>query len=250
MKLKIYRPLSSNRLSQGFSDNFACVKTSNGRPIRPFKVLRGKYTGTCPANSTKFYPAIGLKAHNGFDWAAYYKEPGYFAAEFDAWLKYERDPDGGIGVDAVSKERILKCTERGCDDVHYIKQRLWHNHSNVGLDRRDVVFGERIALANSTGASSGNHFHEGYKWCNKEGRGLHKNNSYYGAFDIWNHPEVEFTNKFVLDEINDRAKEAKGEEVLVTEELTTGQLLSKATFQLQNLIIDLTNYVINLVKGR
>ena len=214
----------------------------NGRPYRPFRVLRGIFTGACPANSTKFYAEIGMRGHNGLDYACYYGEPIYHSADFDGWMKTEKDMDGGLGVDVISKEPLLNCSE--CGKFHYVKIRYWHLKEQTGYDGLQVKFGYQIGRGNSTGASSGNHLHFAPKFCDKEGKGLHKDNGFYGA--ISSTPYYE--NKFVLDEINDR--DAPPE---VVEDLTVEQELRKTIFELQMLVNQLIKFIVeyvNKLKGR
>jgi len=75
--MKVYRPLRTDFIGQRFGENLACAETDlYGNVKRPFKILPGTFPGTCPPRSTKFYPSIGLKGHNGSDVGIYYGEPG------------------------------------------------------------------------------------------------------------------------------------------------------------------------------
>lgn len=186
-ELKIYRPLSTNYITQQYGQSKACVHP-NGRVV-------SKLAGNvCPIGSVDLYKSIGMLYHNGIDFAAWYGEPTYHSANFDGWFRSEIDQAGGIGVDIVSNEPILKCTEPDCNETHYIKTRYWHNSSLIGHDKKPIKMGDFIALAGSTGMSSGVHSHTGIKWCDKDGNGLHRNNGTYGAFD----PTPYYTNVFVI----------------------------------------------------
>lgn len=177
-----YRPLRTNYLTQGFNESKACAKTNiSGQMIRPPKVV-GTHTGICPAGYKNLYHLMGMKNHNGEDYLAWLAEPLYHGANFDGWMKTERDSAGGIGVDVVSNEPLLYCEE--CKQYHYVKARYWHLQDTIGYDGRKIKMGDVIGLAGSTGASSGVHLHLGYKWCDKQGRGIHKNNGFYGAMEI------------------------------------------------------------------
>lgn len=275
--MRIYRCIQSNYLIQGFGENNACGKIiSNGK----IDVL-GKTNGVCPSGYYSLYDRLlGMRGHNGLDFASFYKEPGYFDTETDCqWNQYiEIDSNGGLGIDVVSSVPVLPCTE-GCPEgtMHHIKRRYWHNISAVingaewsyeqcrafigGQERRlakeNVRFGERIFLADSTGISSGNHVHDSTKWCNANGDGLHTNNGYNGAFDDGTFR----VNKFVLDVLVDRKMEEikKMEEQqnsyganrlknelemeIFSRQLTLVQLIAKWVFILQGKIRQLKEKV-------
>lgn len=225
--LKHLRCIKTNRLSQGFGESRACVYPESWKVI-------SKINGVCPAGSVDLYNLLGLKAHNGYDRAAWFREPVYFSVNFDGWIKTEKDLNGGIGVDIVSKRPLLKCTEPNCNETHYIKQRLWHHWElpDSIWDGKEVKWGELVAYADSTGLSGGNHVHEGIKWCNEGGVGIHKNNGYYGAFDITKHPDVEVIDEFVLDYLRKQELEVEIREA----QLTLIQILYKYIFILQEQI--------------
>lgn len=238
--IKVYRNVKSDWLTQGFYDNLACVKTDeSGRAIFPMQVLRGTYPKTCPINSTKLYPALGMKYHGGYDRAIYYKEPGYFDVDSGVgWNQYiEIDSAGGLGIDIVSNRAFVPCTE-GCPEktLHFVKRRFWHCASAIvngeewdyerckravaGRERvkvaENVALGQRIFLGDSTGVSGGDHVHDAFKWCDADGDGIHSDNGTYGTFDYAQWHE----NVFVLDVI--RVKQ---------EALTTIQLARKIIFE-------------------
>jgi len=191
--LKIYRAVRPNVLTQGWAENLACTKTdANGKAIRPFKIRTARSDGSCNAGYTKFYPAIGMKGHNGYDLALPHGEPIYHSGDYNGWMKTEVDSSGGIGVDIVSNEEILR---DNTSEASHIKLRYWHLKSVVGWDGKKISPGDLIGYGDNTGASSGNHLHFGLKWCNKEGKGTHTNNGYYGALDLTEFYE----NKFVVD---------------------------------------------------
>ena len=195
--MKYYRPIKSNWLVQGFGENKACVATdTSGKAIQPYKVLSGIYPNSCPVNSTKLYPLLGLKGHNGYDLASWKGEPVYHSGDFSGWLHSEIDMGGGIGVDIVSKVPLKECTE-GCPvgTMHYIKLRNWHLWEVVGFDKKELKPGDLIGYADSTGISSGDHVHFGPKWCNENGSAVHNDNGYFGAFD----PGTDYENVFILD---------------------------------------------------
>lgn len=236
--IKIYRCINSNWLTQGFSDNLACIQ--NG------KVIPGTFPGTCPAGSTKLYHSLGMKSHGGYDRASYYKEPGYFDTEADflgqvvKWNQYiEIDSAGGLGIDVVSDRPFVECTE-GClkGTLHYVKRRFWHNASAIvngeewdykrcqnavaGQERvlvaSNIALGQKIFLSGSTGLSGGNHVHDALKWCDQYADGIHSDNGYYGAFDYIQWHE----NVFILDVLK-----------VKHEALSAIELARKIIFQIQ-----------------
>ncbi|KKN05253.1 hypothetical protein LCGC14_1089240 [marine sediment metagenome] len=184
--MRIFRPILSDKLNQVFGESKACID-DRGK-------VTAKVNDKCISGSQSLYEKLGLKAHNGYDHRTWYGEPVYHSAEFNGWMKTEVDSAGGIGVDVVSNEPILKCTEPNCNEIHYIKIRYWHGKEVIGFDRKEIREGDMIMLADNTGLSSGTHLHWSPKWCNKEGRGIHRNNGYYGAFDVTPY----YDNEFVL----------------------------------------------------
>lgn len=197
--MKVYRPIKTNFLTQGFGDNKPCAKTTaTGEPIRPFRIVT-RSGSLCPVGYVSFYPLIGLRGHNGFDHAAWSGEALYFPVdcpEAGGWSAIEAsDVDGGLGVDVVSKNPV----DFGGRTTH-IKFRFWH------LKRAwkdvDVKFGELIGFCDNTGASSGDHLHWSMKRCDANGRGLDSDNGYDGAVDF----NVVFRNTFVLDVIGEEAR--------------------------------------------
>jgi len=170
-RLQLYRPLLSNSISQKWGENKACVSYVTRKIVNA--------TGnTCPANTYPFYPSIGMRGHNGLDFRAYRGEKVYHAGLYDGWMKIEKDPDGGIGVDVISNEPIVMGNYTG-----YIKTRYWHLKTPVGHDRKQVKLGDIIGLADNTGASSGDHLHFGLKKCDKDGNAIEPNNGYNGSTD-------------------------------------------------------------------
>ena len=198
----IYRPIKSNWRTQRFGENLACAVKDTGASF-PYRTIPGAYAGNCPLNSVKLYPLLGLRGHNGEDWAAWRGEPCYHCAEFDGWQKSEIDINGGIGVDVISNEPIYPC-DKGCLEgtLHYIKMRYWHFLSVEGYDGKQVKLGDLIGKCDSTGVSSGDHLHFAKKICDKSGKAAHSDNGYTGAVDF----EAEFDNVFVRDVLTIKAQ--------------------------------------------
>jgi len=190
-KLKMYRAVKSNFLTQGFGENKSCCLLNPDKtPVRPFKIITSM-NETCPVGYGSFYKVIGMKGHNGRDWMAWHGEPVYFPCEFDGWLRSAMDLDGGFGVDIVSKQPILE-DEKGV--LQYVKWRAWHGMKAMKEEDSDVKLGDLVMLADNTGASSGSHLHESPKWCNSSGNGIKEDNGYQGAIP----PEfLEIENVFV-----------------------------------------------------
>jgi murein DD-endopeptidase MepM/ murein hydrolase activator NlpD len=170
-KLLITRPIRSSRITQHFGENKACVDS------------RGRVTGTngkCPVNTIPFYKSVGLNGHNGIDIAAIHGEMVYHSANFEGWMKIEKDEQGGIGVDVVSHKPVMLPD----GTTRHVKMRYWHLKTAIGFDGKDVVYGQAIGLADNTGASSGDHLHFAPKYCDKDGNGLESSNGFAGAFDF------------------------------------------------------------------
>lgn len=215
--IKVYRAIKTNSLTQDFSENKACIKLDDkGNPIRPFKME------VCGLNSKSLYQALGMKGHDGRDWRCWSGELVYFPCQFEGWLKHESDLDGGIGVDIVSNGQILR-DETG--NLQYIKWRAWHGKQVIGQDKQQVRMGDMVMLADSTGASGGNHLHESLKWCDINGKAIKTNNGYYGAIS----PEFyDFENTFVGDVIEVKKKE-----------MTIKELINKLLVNLQVYLRDI-----------
>jgi hypothetical protein len=224
--MKIYRATKSNYKTQEFGANKACIKMNGIWPVRPFQFKRALSSNYCPWGYKSLYKVQGLNGHNGEDWAIWRGEPIHHDATFKGWMKTEVDSAGGIGVDVVSNEPILKCTEPGCDKTHYIKRRYWHNQKIEGHDGKPVNPGDFIARGDNTGASSGDHLHRASKWCNKEGIAIHTDNGYRGAFD-----DTQFQGEgFIVDviqEVKDKLEKAQ---------LTLVEILRKYVFILQQTV--------------
>jgi hypothetical protein len=134
-----------------------------------------------------------MRGHNGIDHHAIHGESVVHGATFDGWMKIEKDKQGGIGVDVVSKSPVffkgypppgltpVATYEKGF--TAYVKIRYWHLKTAIGWDGKEVTYGTIIGLADNTGASSGDHLHWSPKWCDKNGKGIHTDNGYAGAFD-------------------------------------------------------------------
>ncbi len=183
--LQIFRPTVTQKITQGWGENRAC--------IWPNKKVTGTST-FCPAGSQSFYRSVGMLGHNGIDISSFIGENVYHSATFDGWIKTEYDQGGGIGVDVISNEPIFFPGEVPKEIratavlvpggfIHHVKMRYWHLKSPVGHDGKQVACGTVIGLSGNTGASSGPHLHFAPKWCLADGHSVGNDNGYYGAFD-------------------------------------------------------------------
>lgn len=186
MKLQIFRPLISKRISQHFGSNLACVHNTTGKIFGT--------TSKCPANSQSFYKSVGMDGHSGIDIPAIIGEDVYHAATYPGWIRTEIDNMGGIGVDVVSNEPLFFAMPIPTELIntavpveggftHFVKMRYHHLSKAIGHDGKQVTCGTVVGLAGNTGASSGAHLHFAPKWCLQDGRAVGSNNGYFGAFD-------------------------------------------------------------------
>lgn len=219
--MKIFRPVKTDLMFQGFGENLACIKLgADGKPVRPFKVIPGVFPNTCPAGCTKFYTAIGMKGHNGWDSGLYHGEPIYFpvVAENVEWLVInEVDPDGGLGVNVYAQQPVafdslpihtpgqhemIKKQYELLGGKVYPMFKFWHLLEFKKKNHEFIVPGELLGLGDTTGASSGDHLH----WCmkihggstNGFGFSIDSDNGYTGALDH----KPYYENKFILDVVN------------------------------------------------
>lgn len=209
---------------QGFGENLACAKLdATGKPIRPFKIVPGIFPGSCPVGTTKFYPAIGLKGHNGWDSGLYHGEPVYFPVITDPEIRWqvinEVDPDGGIGANVYALDPVPfnslpvhtpgqhSMIQKQYDALGgklYPMFKFWHLLSTSIENHGMIKPGERLGFGDTTGASSGDHLH----WCmkihggstNGFGFSIDSDNGYTGALDH----KPYYENKFILDVVNPR----------------------------------------------
>jgi len=194
--MKIYRPVRTNRITQKFGANDACAKIVGGR----YKVVSAK-NNLCPVGYSRFYPLIGLRGHNGQDNKTYHGEPLFFPVDIPGMEWYadtEVDPDGGIGVDVISRRPI----ELQGFTAH-VKFRFWHLKSVAVYDGKPVKLGDLLGYCDSTGASSGDHLHWAMKRCDDEGNTFNTANGYSGAVDFspWHEP---YKDTFVLTHIGEQ----------------------------------------------
>ena len=174
--------MKTNRKTQDFDENRACIHPTTKKVVT-------RTGNTCPAGYTSLYSFYGMKGHNGTDWATWHGEPLYFggSAKTKWYAKNEVDRVGGMGVDIVSDKPLI--------DGKRVKLRYWHLKVPAVWDGKEIKTGDLIGYSDSTGASSGDHLHEGLKLVDKNGNTIGKTNGYYGAID----PRPYMENTFVLD---------------------------------------------------
>lgn len=215
--MKIYRCVQTNNKTQDFGANIPCVI----KGARPFQFVP---CGT--PNSHKLYTGeLNQKGHNGVDWATYYKEPVYFNVDIPG-VEWEADTQidsaGSVHVIVRSKQPVplakiplhepgsLKMIQKQYDTLVgklYIQMRYDHLYQGYLFNKAPVVLGQCIGLADSTGASTGNHVHETLKvsdtnsWFYIDG-----DNGYSGGID----PDQYRLNTFVLDVIKEKSSDIIG----------------------------------------
>lgn len=199
--INLYRAIKSNHLNQAFGNNLPCAKLgADDQPIRPFQIVTGADAQICPVGYVKFYPLLGLNGHNGQDWMAYHGEPVYFNATdkdenpIEGTCYTEVDADGGKGVDVIFQDPEIK---------EWLQLKYWHLLEPKVYDGQKVKSGDLIGLADTTGASSGDHLHEGFKPLlsnNLEDKKF-PNNGFTGAMNVSIYPNVtDYQNdSFILD---------------------------------------------------
>ena len=206
----IYRFLKTNKQTQKFGENRACIKVSGGVPIWPL-VVKSKRGEFCKAGYKGFYRwYLGLKGHPGEDWKAWHGEPLYFAADLGTewWAKSEADIGVRLDVYSVNRVKIDKLPSQAGtlarreweeNNGHmYVKfvfahllDILWAEEkvqvgtfTNGEPEMKPVVkLGYQIGWANNTGASSGDHTHLSLKFVTENGLTLDGDNGYNGAVD-------------------------------------------------------------------
>lgn len=193
------RPVETNRTTQQFGENAVCCRTHpGGIPVIPF-VLKDKVGATCPAGWRDLYKALALKGHNGVDLAAWYGEPGYHSALYKGWGRFSYDKSKALNVDVVSREPILACTE-GCPagTMHHIYVRYSHCSKHfISSQDAGVEPGTHIFASGNSGGATATHVHWAPKWCDADGKDLHKDNGWNGAFD----PNPLYKNEFIIDHL-------------------------------------------------
>ncbi len=203
--INLYRATRSANLTQPFGWNRAIVKLgADGQPLRPYQVRAIGDHDAVPEGWARFYTAVlGMLGHNGRDWAAWRGEPAYFSATdgncgpIEATCFTETDQDGGRGVDIVFQDP---------DAGAWWQLKEWHLLSATVYDGQKIKSGDQFGLCDSTGASSGDHLHDGLKPLNSsnlEDKAA-PDNGYTGAVNPATAPNVRDyqEDSFILDVLN------------------------------------------------
>jgi len=121
-------------------------------------------------NFVDFYQKLGMKGHNGVDFAAKHGCPIY--ASHDGVIYYcGTDNQGGIEVDIWDNKNLFKT-------IYY------HLDSFSVIQGQEVKAGDLIALADNTGLyTTGDHLHFGLKDTKEDGSTLDFSGGYNGAKD-------------------------------------------------------------------
>lgn len=160
----LYQPIKPWIINQRFGENKACVDLTTG-----------KQTIFCDGlNPPAGYKSVysNMKGHNGVDLDAKRWQPVYCAQAGrvdEVCTEIERGL--GVGVRTLAP------------DGKWYRHRYWHL---IALDVEsgdELLTGDLIGYADSTGFSSGDHLHFELKEVDKDGRVLNQNNGYFGAID-------------------------------------------------------------------
>ena len=158
--MRIFRPIKTNLLTQGFYEN--------KNPI---------------------YKQVGMLYHGGTDFLASDNEPIYFDCSIAGFvLNTEIDRHGGLGVNIITENE---------DGI--FKHRYWHLKSFKVKAGDKVESGDLIGYCDNTGYSTGTHLHRDSKEMTKDLNGAYKikypDNGTFGTIDYskW------FKNIFVKD---------------------------------------------------
>lgn len=193
----IHRPILSNKLTQDFGESKACIEIDVLRQIkRPTRVV-GKQNGLCPPGFANMYERMGMKGHNGRDWKVWHGEPCYFhiSAPTQWTAKYEKDLDGGVGINVYSREKL----DMPNGTKQYVKFRFWHlmEKDLCTTTEREIELGEMIGRCDSTGSSSRDHLHEDFCFVDDAGNTTDKENGFLGKQNIKDYAIID--ERFVLE---------------------------------------------------
>ncbi len=233
MILTIYRPVRSNILHQKFGENIACARmNADGTIAKPYQIV-SKINNTCPPGFGEFYKLIGMKGHNGEDWAAFSGEPVYFNVAIESmptmrwWARVEVDDAKGINLYVFSLDPVPwpELPPEASDHARalWLAQDkkihicfLYVHGKQVYLEDKpkvkvgtfadgspqmmpEIRIGDLIMAADNTGASAGDHLHFSMKFRGANSMIVGGDNGYTGAVPT----QPYFDNRFVLDVLNE-----------------------------------------------
>ena len=162
----------------------------------------------------------GIKGHNGIDFQAYHGQPIY--ASHDGLAQFEIDNSGGHGVVIYNEAGFKTIYWHLCDST---KEPQFKSPIEDGPVQ--VKTGDLIGYADSTGASTGDHCHWGFKFCLKDENtgawyNTNQNNGYNGAED-----PLPYCDKLTPDQIQ-----------IIKKEITINQTLVYLYQRLKNLLVN------------
>jgi len=195
MKKCIYRPCSTNRITQYFLENAACV-TKYGKIV------------ACRPGLESFYKSVGMNSHGAIDFALWHGEHLYFPVDLGIrwWVDKIGHPDErGLMLSVISDEKMVVVRDnekvrdirkpRDGETGEYIKFVFGHLMETPYRDGETIRFGQYLGRGDNTGFSTGDHCHMGFKECDKNGDGLNLNNGWYGNLNY----EPLFENRYIVD---------------------------------------------------
>ena len=146
------------------------MKPSLYYPIQPFVVNQA-----FGADVAYYQKMFGVNGHNGLDLKALHGQPIY--AAHDGIANYEIDTSGGHGV-------VVTADEYKTIYWHMVDSSIEPQFTSP-IEGKIVAVkaGDLIGYADSTGVSSGNHLHFGFKFIDANGATLNTNNGFLGAVD-------------------------------------------------------------------
>lgn len=167
----LFQPLDKTIYSQLFGENKTCIDIATGKKYKSCDGLNP------PAGYKSMYSK--MKGHNGLDMITSNLQPIYSAQ--DGIVTFiETEPERGLGI-RMQTERKHWCNETLKEE--YFNIAYWHNAVNLVKKGDKVKIGQLIALADSTGLSTGPHLHFAVKPVTKSGKNILQDNGYFGAVD-------------------------------------------------------------------
>lgn len=194
--MRIYRPVLHQEV-QDFGVNLPCVRAGT------LTIVADSKNGVCPPGTTSYYNAIGLKGHNGKDYACPIGTPVYLPVEDDGGTTYtcltSYNEKSGNMLIAVSNNPIAlphPPKEQGAfrqADKEYQKLngklhigfRFAHLASMIP-NGSIIKGGDLIGYTGATGNVSGPHLHFGLAVHQSGGIGfsVDSDNGYNSCFDF------------------------------------------------------------------
>lgn len=133
------------------------------------------------ANDLPLYKELGLRGHNGLDFASPVGWKMYFNVETPndiTWTCYNYEDKYGKKIVSISDEKVpLKTGDEYIGVIHL------HIKESKVVDGQKIKFGDYFAITGNTGLSTGPHTHEALKITDKNGRAKNKDNGYNGAIE-------------------------------------------------------------------